>query len=193
MAKKTNTIKPNELNPNFLKKIEDKYGPISKDDFFSSNLDTYFKADKPEERGEGGGITHAIIRLPSFVKLFKTLDNARDIAKDLRVLTYKVMLEKFNGKYANLNKGQKEVLKEFMNSIDNTPRLKEIYNTKINEVKKVLKLQARKVKDDATKIKLLEVVNLLKEIDKGSRINNDDLINLLQYYELTEELTKANK
>ena len=111
--------------------------------------------------------------------------------KDLRVLTYKVMLEKFNGKYANLNKGQKEVLKEFMNSIDNTPRLKEIYNTKINEVKKVLKLQARKVKDDATKIKLLEVVNLLKEIDKGTRISNDDLINLLQYYELTEELTKV--
>ena len=108
--------------------------------------------------------------------------------KDLRVLTYKVMLEKFNGKYANLNKGQKEVLKEFMNSIDNTPRLKEIYNNKINEIKEVLKLQAEKVKDDATKIKLLEVVKLLKEIDKGSRISNDDLINLLQYYQLTEEL-----
>jgi hypothetical protein len=113
--------------------------------------------------------------------------------KDLRVLTYKVMLEKFNGKYANLNKGQKEVLKEFINSIDNTPRLKEIYNTKINEIKKVLKLQARKVKDDTTKIKLLEVVKLLKEIDKGSKINNDDLINLLQYYELTEELSKVSK
>ena len=113
--------------------------------------------------------------------------------KDLRVLTYKVMLEKFNGKYANLNRGQKRVLKEFMNSIDNTPRLKEIYNNKINEVKKVLKLQAKKVKDDATKIKLLEVVKLLKEIDKGSRINNDDLINLLQYYELTEELHNTYK
>ena len=112
--------------------------------------------------------------------------------KDLRVLTYKVMLEKFNGKYSNLNKGQKEVLKEFMNSIDNTPRLKEIYNTKINEIKKVLKLQARKVKDTTTKIKLLEVVKLLTEIDKGSKINNDDLINLLQYYELTEELSRVS-
>ena len=80
-----------------------------------------------------------------------------------------------------------------MNSIDNTPRLKEIYNIKINEVKKILKLQIKEVKDDATKIKLSEVVNLLKEIDKGSRISNDDLINLLQYYELTEELTKVNK
>ena len=113
--------------------------------------------------------------------------------KDLRVLTYKVMLEKFNGKYANLNKGQKEVLKEFMNSIDNTPRLKEIYNNKINEVKNILKLQAEKVTDGATKIKLLEVVKLLKEINKGTKISNDDLINLLQYYELTEELAKVSK
>ena len=113
--------------------------------------------------------------------------------RDLRVLTYKVMLEKFNGKYSNLNKGQKEVLKEFMNSIDNTPRLKEIYNNKISEVKKILKHQSKKVKDDATKIKLLEVVKLLKEINKGSKINNDDLINLLQYYELTEELSNLSK
>jgi len=113
--------------------------------------------------------------------------------KDLRVLTYKVMLEKFNGKYANLNQGQKEVLKEFMNSIDNTPRLKEIYNNKINEVKEILKVQIKKVKDGATKIKLLEVSKFLKEIDKGSKISNDDLINLLQYYELTEELAKTSK
>jgi len=108
--------------------------------------------------------------------------------KDLRVLTYKVMLEKFNGKYANLNTGQKEVLKEFMNSIDNTPRLKEIYNLKVNEIKTALKSYAEKMEDDVTKIKLLEVVKILKEIDKSSRINNDDLVNLLQYYQLTEEL-----
>ena len=112
--------------------------------------------------------------------------------KDLRVLTYKVMLEKFNGKYANLNKAQKGILAEFINSIDNTPRLKEIYNTKINELKKSLKLYARTIKDGATKIKLIEVVKLLQEIDKGSKINNDDLVNLLQYYELTEELSKVS-
>ena len=111
--------------------------------------------------------------------------------KDLRVLTYKVMLEKFNGKYANLNAGQKEVLKEFINSIDNTPRLKEIYNAKINELKISLKSFSQKTKDEVTKIKLTEVINLLQEIDKGSKINNDDLINLLQYYQLTEELAKV--
>jgi hypothetical protein len=49
------------------------------------------------------------------------------------------MLEKFNGKYSNLNRGQKEILREFINSIDNTPRLKEIYNTQIAEVKTYIK------------------------------------------------------
>ena len=101
------------------------------------------------------------------------------------------MLERFNGKYVNLNKGQKEVLKEFMNSIDNTPRLKEIYNFKINELKVSLKNYSENINDKVTKIKLEEVVRLLKEIDKNSKINNDDLINLLQYYELTEELSKV--
>jgi len=78
-------IKPKDLNPAFLKRIEDRYGPVSNDDFFSDNLDTYFKADKPEERGEGGGITNKVIKLPSFIELFSTLDNAKEIAKDLSI------------------------------------------------------------------------------------------------------------
>jgi len=112
--------------------------------------------------------------------------------KDLRILTYKVMLEKFNGKYSNLNASQKEILREFINSIDNTPRLKEIYNTRITEVKTILGLQIKEIKDKATQIKLLEVTKLLTELDKNSKINNSDLVNLLQYYQLTEEISKVN-
>lgn len=77
------SIKPKDLNPAFLKKIEDKYGPTRPGDFFSDDLDTYFKADDPSERGEGGGITHTIIKLPSFIELFNTLGDAKEIAKDL--------------------------------------------------------------------------------------------------------------
>jgi len=77
-------IKPKDLNSIFLKKIEDKHGKINfKDDFFSGDLDTYYKADDPSKRGEGGGITHTIIKLPSFVELFKNLDQARNSAKTL--------------------------------------------------------------------------------------------------------------
>ena len=55
--------------------------------------------------------------------------------KDLRILTYKVLLEKFNEKYTSLSDMQKEILKEFITSVDNTPHLKEFYNNKLKKSK----------------------------------------------------------
>jgi len=117
---------------------------------------------------------------------FKTYD------QDLRILTYRVLLEKFNGKYANLNKNQKMVLKEFINSIDSTPKLRSFYNTKINEIKSSLLSLNNKVTDKAVKIKINEVSNFLVELGKTANVGNDDLVNLLQYYELLEELTNIH-
>ena len=112
--------------------------------------------------------------------------------KDLRILTYKVLLEKFNGKYASLNDNQKSVLKEFINSVDSTPKLKEFYNTKINEIKTELTTLAKKVTDKVVKIKLNEVNNMLLPLGKIAKVGTDDLVNLLQYYALLEELVTAN-
>jgi hypothetical protein len=112
--------------------------------------------------------------------------------KDLRILTYRVLLEKFNGKYASLNDNQKTVLKEFINSVDSTPKLREFYNTKITEIKATLTKQVKKVTDKAIQIKLNEVNNMLSPLGKTAKVGNDDLVNLLQYYELLEELTKVN-
>ena len=112
--------------------------------------------------------------------------------KDLRILTYKVLLEKFNGKYASLNDNQKSVLKEFINSVDSTPKLREFYNTKITEIKATLTKQVKKVTDKAIQIKLNEVNNMLTPLGKTANVGNDDLVNLLQYYELLEELTRVN-
>jgi hypothetical protein len=112
--------------------------------------------------------------------------------KDLRILTYKVLLEKFNGKYASLNDNQKSVLKEFINSVDSTPKLREFYNTKITEIKATLTKQVKKVTDKAIQIKLNEVNNMLAPLGKTANVGNDDLVNLLQYYELLEELTRVN-
>jgi hypothetical protein len=117
---------------------------------------------------------------------FKTYD------QDLRILTYRVLLEKFNGKYANLNENQKMVLKEFINSIDSTPKLRAFYNTKINEIKSSLLSLNNKVADKAVKIKINEVSNFLVELGKTANVGNDDLVNLLQYYELLEELTNIH-
>ena len=112
--------------------------------------------------------------------------------KDLRILTYRVMLEKFNGKYESLNENQKSVLKEFINSMDSTPKLKEFYNGKLTEIKTELNKLSKNVSNKAIQIKLTEVNNMLTPLGKLSKIDNDDLVNLLQYYALLEELTKAN-
>ena len=116
------------------------------------------------------------------------LEEFKNYDTDLKTLTYRVLLEKFNGKYDNLNKNQKTVLKELITSIDNTPRLKEFYNGKVNEIKTTLTNLNIKIKDKATQIKINEVVKILPTIDKKSRVKDDDLINLLQYYGLIEEL-----
>ena len=119
------------------------------------------------------------------------LEEFKSYDKDLRILTYRVLLEKFNDKYSSLNESQKLVLKEFINNVDNTTRLKEFYNQKINEVKKSLIKEAKKVKDKATKIKLEEISKFVIEIDKRKGINSDNLVDLLQYYSLLEELKQV--
>ena len=112
--------------------------------------------------------------------------------KDVRILTYKILLEKFNSKYVNLNNNQKSVLKEYINSVDNTPKLKEFYNTKINDIKRNLIVLAEKVTDKATQIKLKEIPNLLNEIGKNQQVDSEHVLNLLQYYELLEELNNIH-
>ena len=112
--------------------------------------------------------------------------------KDVRILTYRILLEKFNEKYDGLNLDQKLTLKEFINVIDSTSTLKDFYNTKIVEIKEVLLNLNKKVTDKATQIKINEISNLIFEADKSTKINDDHLVNLLQYYSLIEELKKSN-
>ena len=112
--------------------------------------------------------------------------------KDLRILTYKVLLEKFNSKYESLSKEQKQVLKEFINSVDSTPGLREFYNSKINELKISLVENSKNIKDKATQIKIQEVSKYLVEINKTTKVTNDNLVDLLQYYELVKEIKVAN-
>lgn len=120
------------------------------------------------------------------------LEEFKSYDKDLRILTYRVLLEKFNDKYSSLNDRQKYILKEFINSVDSTPRLKEFYSSEVEYIKETLNKEIAKTKDETTKIKLQEVSKLVKDLDKKSSIKSDNLVDLLQYHSLLEELTKVN-
>ena len=120
------------------------------------------------------------------------LEEFKSYDKDVRTLTYRIMLEKFNNKYSDLNTSQKNILKEFIESVDSTSYLKTFYNTEIEKIKSILEIEIPKIKDETTKIKLLEVSKLIKELGKNDKIKNDHLIDLLQYHNLLEELKSIN-
>jgi hypothetical protein len=108
--------------------------------------------------------------------------------KDTRMLTYRILMEKFNGKYSDLYPSQKEILREYINSVDSTPVLREFYNSKIVEVKSQLAELNQQVTDKAVQIKINEVSNLIQELGKTSKVTSENIVNILQYFELLEEL-----
>jgi hypothetical protein len=112
--------------------------------------------------------------------------------KDVRLLTYKIILENFNEKYDTLHPKQKLILKEYITSIDNTPRLREFYINKINEIKTELTLLNKSTKNPTTKIKINEIINLIAPPAKNIKITDNDLVDLLQYYDLINELETTN-
>lgn len=112
--------------------------------------------------------------------------------KDLRTLTYRILLEKFNEKYTDLSINQKRVLKEFIESVDNTTQLKDFYNTEVKSIQESIKSEMSKTTEEVIKIKLTEVSKLIKELDNKCMIKSDHLVDLLQYHNLVEELTLAN-
>jgi hypothetical protein len=116
------------------------------------------------------------------------LENYNKQDKDTRLLTYKVLLEKFNDKYSSLEDNQKTLLKEYVNSVSNSPTLKSYINQEIKLVKQSLARYSKKVEDKAVAVKLNETKGMIKPLDKNSSIKDDNVINLLNYYELVNEL-----
>jgi len=115
--------------------------------------------------------------------------------KDLAIITYKVLLEKFNDKYTSLTGGQKNLLKAYINNLSNTHSLKEFIDNEKPKLKKSLKKYSSGVTDKVTKIKLSEVISSFDKfcrVDKSSKNVNDNVVlQMMRYYELTQELRNA--
>ena len=113
--------------------------------------------------------------------------------KDVRFIAYKMLLESFNVKYDTLHTNQKTILKEYITSVDNTSRLKEFYTNKINEIKTELADLNKRTKNKVTKIKINEIISIISPPLKNAKITDNDLVDLLQYYDLINELETVNE
>ena len=105
-----------------------------------------------------------------------------------RILAYKMLLEKFNEKYSTLSQAQKSVLKEYINNISNTVKLREFVNEQFATIRKTLTELTPAVTDKTVQIKLNEVITLLNPLDKNQNVKDENIISLLQYHQLVAEL-----
>jgi hypothetical protein len=112
--------------------------------------------------------------------------NAMD--KGTRMLAYRMLLEKFNSKYSNMSNNQKTVLKEYINNISNTVKLREFVNESFAAIQNELTYLNKTVTDKTIKIKINEVASLLKPLDKNQNVKDDNIVALLQYHQLIEEI-----
>ena len=111
--------------------------------------------------------------------------------KDLRLLTFKVLLEKFNNKYADLLPEQKNVLKQFI-TLGPSKKLKEFINEEFSKLSKELKECINKFPQGIEKIKLQEAVKIVNTpITAAEKVSDDHLVKILQFYELLNECKKV--
>ena len=130
--------------------------------------------------------------LPNKPKKEMVMEEYEKFDKETRALTYKMLMEKFNEKYSELADNQRRLLKEYVYNVSNSPKLKAFLNKEIELVKEELETLS-KTTDQVTKIKITEVKNLIKPLCKKSSVHDDNVINLLNYYSLVNELKSVQK
>ena len=193
---------------NLIKEIKEKYDV---NEFFKSKLPNYKafasiykvlqsestpeKFDPKETTDSRYSIVEHIVgkKVIANKKSEKLVENYKKQDKDLRLLSYKILVDKFNSKYKSLNTAQKNLLKEYINNISNTNSLKEFIGNEGKKVKKILAKYVSKVDDKITKIKLNEAVKQVDSLTKGRFIKDKQVISLMRYYELIKEIRSVIK
>lgn len=108
--------------------------------------------------------------------------------KDLKLLTFKFLLEKFNDKYKNLLPEQKNILRQFITSVNSSQKLRTLVNEELSKIKELVKNLTGRVKDDVVKIKLVEVSKNILPLTNKDKVSDSHLVNLMMYYDLVNEL-----
>tara|TARA_R110000868_G_scaffold63418_2_gene191455 strand:+ start:196 stop:1026 length:831 start_codon:yes stop_codon:yes gene_type:complete len=191
-----NEEKLNDTKYALIKEIKKNY---DLKDFFKSSVTNYKIHASIYRVFEGKGITHLADVVRSRDTITEHITKGRSTAKiqqnkylneseDIRMLAYKLLLEKFNDKYDSLSDPQKRVLKEFINNVSNTTVLRDFVIKESEQLHNTLTKKSASVKDPVTTIKLKEVISLLARNKKIKQVTENHVQSLLLYHELLKEL-----
>ena len=123
----------------------------------------------------------------------KLIETYKQQDKDLRLLTYKILVETFNKKYTNLDDSQKNLLKEYINNITNTTKFKDYVGIELPKIVAELKSIKSKVEDKVTTIKLSETISVLEKMKMGKSVTDGQVSSIMLSYELIKELKSKLK
>jgi len=122
----------------------------------------------------------------------KLVEEYKKQEKDLRLLTYKILVETFNKKYTNLNEDQKGLLREYINNVTNTSKFNEYFSSQLIKTITSLHEMYKSMGDKITKIKLRETINVLKKQKIGKKVTDEQVSALMMSYELIKEIKNVN-
>ena len=112
--------------------------------------------------------------------------------KDIRILASKIVIDKFNEKYSKtLTRQQKNILREFINNVTNSEKLKKYVITETKNIQQELSELKTSVSSKVIRIKINEVTKLLSQLQKKHMIQDKDVLTMLRYYELINEIKKC--
>jgi len=109
--------------------------------------------------------------------------------KEVRLMAYKYLVEKFNAKYSNLSEPQKVLLREYIENVSNTNNLKSLVQTEAVTIKRLFTKNMHRISDKSLKIKLQEVVGLLDEYETIKKVEENHISSLLRYYSIIDDLS----
>lgn len=123
----------------------------------------------------------------------RALQSYKKQEKDVRLLTYKILVEQFNKKYTKLDTAQKDLLKEYINNVNNTSKFVDYYKGEMKKLVSSLHEEYTKTKDKVTKIKLKETLNLLRKQKVGRKVTDNQVSALMMGFELIKEMKNVRK
>jgi len=188
---------------NLIKEIQSNYN-LQK--FMSSKVSNYktyasiyklfeYKSLSPDEKTESFfNIVEHVTTDDKSIKLSETVTTLPD-DEDLRILTYKTLLEKFNQKYTKLSSAQKNLLREYINNVSNTNSLKDTLKDIVKGLKKDLTTHSKNLQDKVVKIKMSEAIKSIDKFcgidDKTDVVKDEYVIQTMRYLELVKEVKKS--
>ena len=127
------------------------------------------------------------------IQIDPILESFEKQPKDVRLLTYKLLVDKFNEKYSNnLDESQKQLLNKYIINVNDTSALKEYIQTVIPTIKKDLASQANLITDPATQIKVSKLSEMLCTVENMKTIKESHVLSLLRYFDLVRELKEMH-